>query len=601
MKHYYYSIYRKDYLYKGIVLYESMKKHDADFKFFLICMEEESVELLKKLKLIDLIPISIKEIEEYDKRIPELKEQRGEKTYIWTAKASVPLYLFDHYEDMDHVIWLDGDTEFMSNSESIYEQWGDSSVLLTEEKFDGEYEYLGHMVGFYNTGFMGFKNDEIGRAVLNYFKERLQEWKNSEEEQGSWNDQLYVDDWTERFPNIGVVKHNGINLTPFIASRINIEQNGFVNFRGDKPYIKDTPIVLYHFMALKYYDGNEFDLCSYFMKLDNQTIKKLYIPYFDKCSEAYARIRAIEPDFYPSMSIKGKYIGNYFNLKTNSTKTEFNICTITGSCQLPQTLSLYDSIKKYNINFRMWVCCEDESSYNTLKQLALDEIQLFEPSNLVENYNSLTQAGYQANREILKARLVNLIISNNYSVESILYVDCNCCLHKHPSSILDMLKRKSIFIVQDRALRNEADITGSVIGFHKDEIAMTCIFYWIEETKKWLENGFCVEDELNHINSWSKKYNNVFLVKNPAFLLDDKNLEHVRIKKLKDQIFVNNEQLILYKYKLANVDENTINSIAEQINESSAASKKQLYLPYIKSIRRNINVLQKLNHSHTSL
>lgn len=596
MRHYYYSIYRKDYLYKGIVLYESMKRHDGDFKFFLICMEEESVELLKKLKLIDLIPISIKEIEEYDKRIPELKGQRGEKTYIWTAKASVPLYLFDRYKEMDHVIWVDGDTEFMSDSEPIYEQWGDSSVLLTEEKFDGEYEYLGHMVGFYNTGFMGFKNDEIGRKVLNYFKERLQEWKNSEEEQGNWNDQLYVDDWTERFPNIGVVKHNGINLTPFIASRINNEQKGFVNIREGKPYIKDTPIVLYHFMALKYYDGNEFDLCYYWMKFDIQTIKKLYIPYFDKCNEAYARIRDIEPDFYPCMSIRGKYIGNYFNFAINSTKTEFDICTITSFDQLPQILSLYDSIKKYNISFKMWVCCEDERAYNMLKTLGLHEIQLFEPSNLIEDYHSFTQAqaGYQANRELLKARLVNLITLNNYSVENILYVDCNCYFHQKPSYVLDMLKRKSILLVQDRTLGNEANISSSVIGFHRDKTAMNCIFYWVEETKKWLINGFCAEDEVNHINSWSQKYNNVNVVKNPAFLLSDKILEHVKIKKLKDRIFVNNEQLILYKYKLTNVNENTINSIVEQIIKSSTASKKQLYFPYIKSILHNIEVLRNI-------
>lgn len=587
MKHYYYSIYRKDYLYKGIVLYESMKKHDGDFKFFLICMEEESVELLKKLKLIDLIPISIKEIEEYDKRIPELKGQRGEKTYIWTAKASVPLYLFDRYKDMDHVIWLDGDTEFMSDSEPIYEQWGDSSVLLTEEKFDGEYEYLGHMVGFYNTGFMGFKNDEIGRKVLNYFKERLQEWKNSEEEQGSWNDQLYVDDWTERFPNIGVVKHNGINLTPFIASRINIEQNGFVNFRGDKPYIKDTPIVLYHFMALKYYDGNEFDLCYYWMKFDIQTIKKLYIPYFNKCNEAFARIRAIEPDFYPLISHKGKYIGNYLNYKLDAVEGEYNICTITNSSQLLQTLSLYESIKKYNIKFRLWVCCEDDNSYFKLKALNLNEISVFESSNFIEYYDRLTKDGYKANREILKARLVQLLCLNNYNIERILYVDCDCCFYQNPKNVFDRLKGNSILLVQDRAIINDFNISSSVIGFYRNREALDCIFYWVEETKKWLSNGFCKEDEINHINKWNQKYSNVNILKCPSFLLSDKMLRYVKIRKLNDRIFVNNEQLVIYKYELSN-----INEITEQVINSSAASKKQLYYPYIKSIRHNIEVLR---------
>lgn len=592
--HYYYSIYRKDYLYKGIILYESMKKHDRAFKFFLVCMEEESLELLKKMKLIDLVPISIKDLEEYDKRIPELKAQRGEKTYIWTAKASVPLYLFDHYKEMDHVIWVDGDTEFMSDPEPIYEQWGDYSVLLTEEKFYGEYEYLGHMVGFYNTGFMGFKNDEIGIKVLNYFKDRLQEWKNSEEEQGNWNDQLYVDDWTERFPNVGVVQHNGINLTPFIASRVNNEEKGFVNYRDGKPYIKDTPIVLYHFMALKYYDGNEFDLCYYWMKFDIQTIKKLYIPYFDKCNEAYERIRDIEPDFYPPISHKGKYIGNYFNYKLANKEAEYNICTITDSSQLLQTLSLYESIKKYNIKFRLWICCEDDNSYYTLKALNLNEISVFEPSNLIEYYDRLAKNGYKANREILKARLVNLISLNNYCFESILYVDCDCYFHQNPKCIFDTLKKNSILLVQDKALVNDFNISSSVIGFYRNQEALDCIFYWVEETKKWLSNGVCEEEEVNQINSWSKKYSNVYVMKNPSFLLSDKMLRYVKIRKLNDKIFVNNEQLFIYKYQFSNIKGTAINQIAEKILNLLTADKKQIYLPYIRSIRRNIDILRNI-------
>jgi hypothetical protein len=595
--HYYYCIYRKDYLYKGIVLYESMKEHDGNFKFFLVCMDDESLELLNKMNLIDLIPISIKDIEYFDKNIPALKGQRGEKSYIWTAKASAVLYIFDKYKEVDHIIWVDGDTEFMSNPEPIYEEWGDNSVLLTAERFEGEYEYRGYEVGFFNTGFMGFKRDDIGIEALEYFRTRLQEQKITFEEQRSWNDQLYVNDWEERFPNVGIVKHDGINLTPFIASRINVEQNGFVNIRDGVPYIKDTPIVLFHFMALKYYDGNEFDLCNYWNKFDTQTIKKLYIPYFKKCSEAYARIREIIPEFYSHLSIKDKYIGNYFNLEVNTSEPIYNLCTLTQEKQLVQTLCLYDSIKKYNIKFKLWICCADEITYNTLRIANLPEVQLFEPSNLIEDYDKVIRSGYQVNSEILKPRLIDHILLNNYMIESMLYVDCNFYFHQNPKGTFDLLRKNSITLFDDSsALGNASNVTNSIIGFYRDKTALDCVFFWVEKTKEWLEHGVSSLGEITHINSWKHRYIKVTIKKSLAYTLDDTKLEHVKIKKLNNMIYVNNDALTLYKYDLDHVKNSSIYSLVEKILSTASLNKKQVYLPYLKSMRNSLDILNKMSH-----
>ena len=595
--HYYYSIYRKDYLYKGLVLYESMKMHDREFKFFLICMEDESLELLNKMNLIYLIPISIRDIEYFDKNIPALKEQRGEKTYIWTAKASAALYIFEKYKETDHVIWVDGDTEFISSPEPIYKEWGDNSVLLTAERFTGEYEYLGRLVGFYNTGFMGFKRDKIGIRCLEYFRERLQEWKNSEEEQGNWNDQLYVDDWLERFPNIGVANHDGINLTPFIVSRINVEKSGFINIKDGIPHIKDTPIVLYHFMALKYYDGNEFDLCNYWMKFDTHTINKLYIPYFRKCNEAFTRIRAIDADFYSYLTMKDKYIGNYFNLEVNTSEPVCNICTVTQENQLVQTLSLYDSIKKYNIKFKLWICCADESSYNALRMLTLPNVQLFEPYNLIENYMQLMQTSYRAGIEILKPRLINLLLQNNYGLESLLYVDCDCFFHQSPKIYFDLLKKNSILLFEDSTAVGKAfNATNAMFGFYRDKNALACVFYWVEKTKEWLKNGVSSREEIEHINNWKNIYSKVNILKSHSYMLEDKSLERVKIKKLNNMIYANNEALVLYKYNLDHVKENTVYNLVEQVFKSAPLFKKLIYLPYLKSLRSSLDMLHKIGH-----
>lgn len=571
-----------------------MKIHDSEFKFFLVCMEDESVELLKKMNCIDLIPISIKEIEEFDKRIPELKCQRGEKTYIWTAKASVPLYLFNKYKEMDHIIWLDGDTEFLSNPDRIYEEWGENSVLLTPERFTGEYEYLGHLVGFYNTGFMGFKNDEVGNSALNYFKEKLQEWKNSEEEQASWNDQLYVDDWTERFRNVGVSNHVGINLTPFIASRINNEEHGYVSIKGRTPYIGDIPIVLYHFMAFKYYDDNLFDLCNYWMKIEKQTIETLYLAYFDKCNKAFERIRDVDPGFYPYLTIHDKYLGNYFNYNIRRMDSEYHFCTISTACQIVQTLTLYYSIKRFHPKFVFWICCKDTKSYNKLKSLNLPEVLLFQPANMIENYDKLLQSGVDVPLEVLKARFLNLILLNNYTIENILYLDNNCYFHQSPKYMFDMINANSIVLFEGISVdENSLGVSSSIIGFHRDATSLECLFYWVDKTKEWIKNGLSGKEEIDYIANWRKNYKNVFVQKNPAYLLEDKKLNKTTIRLSNGIIYANNDLLILYQYNLENISSESLSNVAEKLLRFSTNKKKHIYLQYLKSIRSSLDLMGK--------
>lgn len=56
--------------------------------------------------------------------------------------------------------------------------------------------------------------DNNTMECLKYCRKKLIDC-NFDDYKGSWNDQLYVTDWSERFNNIGVVKNPGINLTPF--------------------------------------------------------------------------------------------------------------------------------------------------------------------------------------------------------------------------------------------------------------------------------------------------------------------------------------------------------------------------------------------------
>ncbi len=157
MMHYYYSVYSKEYIHKGLVLYNSMKRHDKDFTFFLICLDVETKLLLERMNLDKIILISVKDIEAYDCEILKVKNWHQDKSYTWLVKAIGAMYIFDSYNEPDHLLWLDGDTQLLADPQAIYDDWGSYSILLSEEKFTDKYFIYSELYGYYNTGLLGFK------------------------------------------------------------------------------------------------------------------------------------------------------------------------------------------------------------------------------------------------------------------------------------------------------------------------------------------------------------------------------------------------------------------------------------------------------------
>ncbi len=315
MTHYYYTVASKEYTYKILLLYNSLMRYDKSFKFFIVCLQSESIKIFKDLGLQNAVLIDIEALEAYDGELAAVKHKRSLKQYAWAAKPVAALYILEHYNEVDQIIWLDGDTLFLSSPEQIYEEWADYSVLLTEEKFTGKYANISSIYGYFNTGFMGFKRDENSKECLRYFRDKLlHEWNYEEKEQYRWNDQLYVSDWDKRFTNIGIVKNPGINLTPFIFNRLIEEWNGVLNRKDGQLYIGDNIIVLYHFYGFINFNDREFDLCRYTNIYHRPQIQHIYLPYIKEAVNINNKLIALDKDFCITHPVEGIYINNYYKL-----------------------------------------------------------------------------------------------------------------------------------------------------------------------------------------------------------------------------------------------------------------------------------------------
>lgn len=125
MKHWYYSIFRKDYAYKGLLLYQSLKKWDSDFHLYICYFQEEVREFYEKLNLKDATLINLKEEEgaargRADQGAEPNRNDHAVPDTPREAKNAACLHLLKRYPEITHLVWLDGDTFFCADPGPLF-------------------------------------------------------------------------------------------------------------------------------------------------------------------------------------------------------------------------------------------------------------------------------------------------------------------------------------------------------------------------------------------------------------------------------------------------------------------------------------------------
>lgn len=492
MKHFYCSTFSKDYIYKGILLYESLLQHDKDFHFFMICFDDEVKSLVDKMNLKNLTTVALSDIEKADKDLLEAKKSRNDKEYIWTSKGSVMLYILNNF-DVDHIVWLDGDTFFYSDPKPIFDEWIEVySIMLTKERWRKEHESRNLTTGIYNTGFMGFKRDEYGLEALQWFRKKLIEWCYDKRERGLWSDQVYVNDWPKRFNRVGVIKNIGVNVTPYIMENCQVTRDS-----SKKIYVNGKKLIFYHSYGFKYYDGNEFDLC-YYQTIDiaDKVIEWVYLPYIHAAKGVVEKIQKVDSNFYNGGPPKDNLITNYFNLKLKNDSTCHHLCTIITKEYLIKGKALYNSLLKRHSKFHLWICCVDHIAYDILSKMKLEKatvinIKMFKDWKIkkIEKTRETSEFCWS-----LKAPFAYYILKNNYYIDSMIYLDADLFLYEDVGKIYEEWGEKSVYLTQLRLKpnleRKKGKYSAALVGFKRDSIGMEILRGWRKDCLLWCYDRF---------------------------------------------------------------------------------------------------------------
>lgn len=599
------------YLIKIIALHQSLKESTNDYTLYICCMDDFIYRYLQGAGLENVVVIPLEEIE--TEALLDVKSKRTISEYCWTIKSWLADYILEHYQ-VDDIIYIDSDMYFFSDAKQIYKDWGEASIYLCPQR---DLDWVERKYGAFQAGLVGFKNNEIGKKAVKWWKNKCLEWCYSEEEpeMNRWGDQKYLDQLPRLFADAKISGHLGINAAPWNTIYNNNYQ---ITKKEGAVYIEQYPLVAYHFSCIDIFDNNYFDLWNLDgIKIRNTIKNNIYLPYLIAIRKAIDFIekqlgKKISRCFSDKDKQSAKTPLEYsdFDVKVAKWDHVYYFCSIATEKYTYKIIALHQSIMEKMDNFHLWICCIDKSVFNVLNLLNLKNVTLI-PLESIETKEIRKIKGARKTNEFcwtMKSILCSYILSK-YNIEKLLYCDADLYFFSHPKEIFDDWQGHSVFLTRQRASGEMERLNGSyqagLLGFSKDEYSLRVLKWWQDqclnwcfdnpepELKRWGDQKYL--DQVPLLFTFIKISEHLGINAAPWNMIINTN-HHYKIKIENNKTYINNHPLVVYHFGsllIFNEKEFDLWKL-EQLNIDYRIMN-YIYMPYIKALQEAVRRVKQLN------
>lgn len=180
---YFCTVSDKNYLSKGIALYDSLNSANREFILFYLCLDDITYNFLEKKNYTGLMPYNLKHI-----KAPPKNKFSNHTDFCYSMASYFTNWLMENVP-RESIAYLDSDLYFYQDYECIFDEIKNKSIGIIEHRIP---TYAN--VGKYNVGIVYFRNDRYGNKCLKRWRDLLLNPDNKYvPEYGNCGDQKYLE------------------------------------------------------------------------------------------------------------------------------------------------------------------------------------------------------------------------------------------------------------------------------------------------------------------------------------------------------------------------------------------------------------------------
>ena len=284
------TLFNSLFLLQGLALHMSMERHVREYVLWILCVDDETYDVLGRLDLPNVRRLKLSDLETPD--LLDVKPGRTIGEYCWTLTPFAPRFVFEADPTVERVTYIDADLWFRKHPKPIFDELDAAGkhVLITDHAYAPEYDQSATS-GQFCVQFMTFTRDG-GEHVRKWWERRCIDWCFGRYEDGKFGDQKYLDDWPKRFGDVVHVLHNKeLTLAPWNASRF--------------PY---GSAIFYHFHGLRLISKDRIKIGNYY--LPKPLRRNVYQAYYRDMRESLEQLKRVSVTLVPqakSVSFARRY------------------------------------------------------------------------------------------------------------------------------------------------------------------------------------------------------------------------------------------------------------------------------------------------------
>lgn len=272
MEHYV-TLFDSLFLPQGLALHASMERHAGQYTLWILCIDDETHEILSRLQLPNVKLLRRSSVE--TPALLHAMKGRSRVEYCWTLTPFTPKFVFDQDPTAERATYVDADLWFRRSPKPVFRELERSGkqVLITDHAYAPEHDQSATS-GRYCVQFVTFTRSG-GEVVRKWWEDRCIEWCYARQENGKFGDQKYLDDWPQRFANyVHVLQQTELTRAPWNGAESPVEEP-----------------VFFHFHGLRLLDDDRVNTGGY--PLSEALLSNFYAPYLEFLASAIDALRRI--------------------------------------------------------------------------------------------------------------------------------------------------------------------------------------------------------------------------------------------------------------------------------------------------------------------